>query len=126
AGAEDPVAADCLLNNGGTSFRCNSFPSLAGDPNSGDAGGTAFFIVWADVRSTTVSTVTHNVSQLIGLSTTDDGSTWNGGSFSFEFMAFSGFGDKFFPAASFSPSGRLTVSYSSREDNASSLNPQGK
>src|SRR5205823_8556162 len=113
AGAEDPNAADCFLDNGGSAFRCNSFPSLAGDPNSSDAGGTAFFIVWSDVRSTTVNSQTANVSQLIGLSTVDDGSTWNGGSCcSFDFMAFNNFGDKFFPAASFSPSGRLTVSYS--------------
>ena len=52
-GAERHNAADCLLNNGGSAFRCNSFPSLAGDPNSADAGGTAFVVVWADVRSTT-------------------------------------------------------------------------
>jgi hypothetical protein len=127
AGAEDPNPADCLLNNGGTAFRCNSFPTLAGDPNSGDAGGTAFVVVWADVRSTTQSGQTANVSQLIGLSTTDDGNTWNGGpSFGFDFMAFNDFGDKFFPAASFAPNGRLTVSYSSREDDASSGNPNGR
>src|SRR5207253_5412582 len=42
------------------------------------------------------------------------------------FMNFYDFGDKFFPAASFSPNGRLTVSYSSREDDASSGNPNGK
>src|SRR5579859_739535 len=69
AGAEDPNPADCFLDKGGSAFRCNSFPSLAGDPNSSDAGGTAFFIVWADVRSTTQSSVTANVSQLIGLTT---------------------------------------------------------
>ncbi len=127
AGAEDPNAADCLLNNGGSAFRCNSFPSLAGDPNGSDAGGTAFIVVWADVRSTTQSSQTANVSQLIGLSTVDDGSTWNGGNgFGFHFMAFNDFGDKFFPAASFSPNGRLTVSYSSREDDSSSGNPNGK
>jgi hypothetical protein len=127
AGAEDPNAADCLLDNGGSAFRCNSFPTLAGDPNSADAGGTAFVVVWADVRSTTQNSQTANVSQLIGLSTVDDGSTWNGGTnFSFDFMAFNDFGDKFFPAASFSPNGRLTVSYSSREADASSSNPNGK
>jgi hypothetical protein len=127
AGAEDPNAADCLLNNGGTAFRCNSFPSLAGDPNGSDAGGTAFVIVWSDVRSTIQGGQTANVSQLIGLSTVDDGSNWNGGSgFGFHFMAFDNFGDKFFPAASFAPNGRLTVSYSSREDDASSGNPNGK
>ncbi len=125
-GAEQNTAANCLLDNGGSAFRCNSFPSLAGDPNSSDAGGTAFFIVWANVDSTTQTSQTANVSQLHGLSTTDDGSTWNNGSFSFAFMAFDNFGDKFFPAASFSPSGRLTVSYSDREDDASSGNPNGK
>ena len=41
-------------------------------------------------------------------------------------MNFDNFGDKFFPAASFSPTGRLTVSYSSREDDATSGNPNGK
>jgi hypothetical protein len=127
AGAEDPNAADCLLDRGGSAFRCNSFPTLAGDPNSADAGGTAFVVVWADVRSTTQNSQTANVSQLIGLSTVNDGTAWNGGAnFSFDFMAFNDFGDKFFPAASFSPSGRLTVSYSSREDDASSGNPNGK
>ena len=44
--------------------------------------------------------------------------------FGFHFMAFNDFGDKFFPAASFSPNGRLTVSYSSREDDASFGEPQ--
>ena len=127
AGAEDPNAADCLLNNGGSAFRCNSFPTLAGDPNSADAGGQAFVVVWSDVRSTTQNGQTANVSQLIGMSTVDDGTTWDGGTgFGFHFMAFNDFGDKFFPAASFSPNGRLTVSYSSREDNASSGNPNGK
>lgn len=127
AGAEDPNAADCFLDHGGSSFRCNSFPSLAGDPNSSDAGGTAFVIVWADVRSTTQNSQTANVSQLIGLSSVDDGATWNGGSCcGFDFMAFDNFGDKFFPAASFAPDGRLTVSYSSREDDAGSTNPNGK
>jgi hypothetical protein len=126
-GAEQNTAANCFLNNGGSAFRCNSFPSLAGDPNSADAGGTAFIVVWSDVRSTTQNAQTANVSQLIGLSTTDDGSTWNGGSgFGFDFMAFDDFGDKFFPAASFSPNGRLTVSYSSREQDASAGNPNGK
>jgi hypothetical protein len=126
-GAEQNTAANCFLQNGGSAFRCNSFPTLAGDPNSGDAGGQAFIVVWADVRSTTQSSQTANVSQLIGLSTTNDGGNWNGGpSFGFHFMAFNNFGDKFFPAASFSPSGRLTVSYSSREDDASSGNPNGK
>jgi hypothetical protein len=129
AGAEDPNPADCLLKNGGTAFRCNSFPSLAGDPNSGDAGGTAFFIVWANVDSTTQSGVTANVSQLHGLSTVDDGTTWNNGSFSFAYMANNNFGDKFFPAASFSPNGRLNVSYSTREDDSgasSGTNPNGR
>ena len=127
AGAEDPNAADCLLDNGGSAFRCNSFPTLAGDPNSGDAGGTAFVVVWADERSTTQNSQTATVSQLIGLSSVDGGASWNGGSCcGFDFMAFDNFGDKFFPAASFSPSGRLTVSYSSREDDATSGNPNGK
>ncbi len=126
-GAEQDTAANCFLNGGGSAFRCNSFPSLAGDPNSSDAGGTAFFIVWADVRSTTQSSQTANVSQLIGLSSVDGGASWNGGSCcGFDFMAFDNFGDKFFPAASFSPNGRLTVSYSSREDDATSGNPNGK
>ena len=121
-GAEQNTAADCLLNSGGSAFRCNSFPSLAGDPNSGDAGGTAFVVNWSEVRSTTQNSQTANVSQIMALSTVDGGSTWD----HLAFMNFNNFGDKFFPAASFSPSGRLTVSYSSREDNASSGNPNGK
>jgi IPT/TIG domain len=126
AGAEDPNAADCLLDGGGSAFRCNSFPSAAGDPNSGDAGGQAFFVVWANVDSTTAGGTTANVSQLHGLSTINGGTNWNNGSFSFAFMASDNLGDKFFPAASFSPSGRLTVSYSDREDDASAANPHGK
>jgi hypothetical protein len=124
-GAEQNTEANCLLNAGGTDFRCNSFPSLAGDPNAGDAGGQAFFIVWANVDSTTQNSQTANVSQLHGLSTVNDGTNWNNGSFSFAFMASDNFGDKFFPAASFSPNGRLTVSFSDREDDASSGNPNG-
>lgn len=122
AGAEDPNAADCLLNAGGSSFRCNSFPTLAGDPNSGDAGGTAFVVSWAEERSTTQNSQTATVSQIFALSTVDDGGTWDHPAL----MNFNNFGDKFFPAASFSPNGRLTVSYSSREDDASSGNPNGK
>ena len=113
----DDSTGRCFLGHGGSAFRCNSFPTLAGDPNLGDAGGTAFVVVWADVRSTTQSSQTANVSQIIGLSTVDDGTTWNGGSgFGFHFMDFNDFGDKFFPAASFAPNGRLTVSYSCREE----------
>ena len=122
AGAEDPNPASCFLNNGGSAFRCNSFPSVAGDPNSADAGGTAFFVVWSNIVSTTQNSQTANVSQLYGLSTINDGANWT----NLAYMAFNNFGDKFFPAASFSPNGRLTVSYSSREDDASSGNPNGK
>jgi hypothetical protein len=121
-GAEQNTAASCFLNNGGTAFRCNSFPSLAGDPNSADAGGTAFVVNWADVRSTTQNSQTANVSQIMSLSTTDDGTTWD----HLAFMNFANFGDKFFPAASFARNGRLTVSYSSRESSSSTNNPNGK
>jgi hypothetical protein len=122
AGAEDPNAADCLLDNGGSAFRCNSFPTLAGDPNSGDAGGTAFVVSWADETSTTQNSQTATVSQIRALSTINGGTNWDHPAF----MNSLNFGDKFFPAASFSPSGRLNVSYSSREDDASSGNPNGK
>jgi hypothetical protein len=120
--ADQNTAANCFLNGGGSAFRCNSFPTLAGDPNSSDAGGTAFLVGWADVRSTTQSSQTANISQIMGLSTVDGGSTWG----SLAFLNSDNFGDKFFPAASFSPNGRLTVSYSSREDDASTGNPEGK
>jgi hypothetical protein len=124
-GSNGPSGA-CALNFGGSAFRCNSFPSLAGDPNAGDAGGTAFVVVFANWESTTQSGVTANVSQLRGLSTVDGGATWNGGSCcSFDYMAFKDFGDKFFPWASFSPGGRLNVGYSDREGSASSGNPNG-
>jgi hypothetical protein len=125
-GSGGPGSTGCELNNGGTAFRCNSFPSLAGDPNSSDAGGTAFFVVFANWEATTQGAQTSNVSQLRGLSTTDGGVTWNGGpSFSFDYMAFDDFGDKFFPWAAFSPNGRLNVGYSDREGSASSGNPNG-
>ncbi len=116
----------CALNFGGSSFRCNSFPSLAGDPNSADAGGSAFFVVFATWESTTQSGVTANVSQLHGLSTVDGGGSWNGGGCcSFDYMAFRDFGDKFFPWAAFAPNGRLNVGYSDREGSATSGNPNG-
>jgi hypothetical protein len=124
-GSNGPSGA-CALNFGGSAFRCNSFPSLAGDPNPSDAGGTAFDVVFANWESTTQSGTTANVSQLHGLSTVDGGATWNGGGgFSFNYMAFDDFGDKFFPWVSFSPSGRLNVGYSDREGSASSGNPNG-
>ena len=63
------------------------------------------------------------MSQIWGLNTVDGGNTWNGGpGFGFNEMSFFNFGDKFFPAASFSPGGRLTVSYSSREDDPGAQN----
>jgi hypothetical protein len=115
---------DCNL--GTTAFRCNSFPSLAGDPNPSDSGGSAFFVVFANQQSTTQGGVTANVSQLHGLSTVDGGSSWNGGpSFSFDYMAFNDFGDKFFPWAAFAPNGRLNVGYSDREATSSNANPGG-
>jgi hypothetical protein len=116
----------CKLNTGGSSFRCNSFPSLAGDPNPLDAGGRAFFVVFANWEPTTQGGITANVSQLHGLSTVDGGGTWNGGAgFGFNYMAFRNFGDKFFPWASFSPNGRLNLGYSDREADASATNPNG-
>ena len=125
-GSGGPGGTGCELNNGGSAFRCNSFPSLAGDPNASDQGGTAFFVVFANWEATTQGAQTANVSQLHGLSTVDGGGTWNGGpSFSFDYMAFDNFGDKFFPWASFSPNGRLNVGYSDRENSASSGNPNG-
>jgi hypothetical protein len=124
-GSNGPGGA-CALNFGGSSFRCNSFPSLAGDPNSADAGGSAFFVVFANWESTTQGGQTANVSQLRGLSTVNAGGTWNGGSCcGFDYMAFKDFGDKFFPWAAFSPSGRLNVGYSDREGSASSGTPNG-
>ena len=124
-GSNGPSGA-CSLNFGGSSFRCNSFPSLAGDPNPLDAGGRAFFVVFANWEPTTQGGITANVSQLHGLSTVDGGGTWNGGAgFGFNYMAFRNFGDKFFPWASFSPNGRLNVGYSDREADASATNPNG-
>jgi hypothetical protein len=125
-GSGGPGSTACRLNSGGSAFRCDSFPSLAGDPNSSDAGGSAFVVVFANWESTTQSSVTANVSQLRGLSTVDGGSHWNGGSCcSFDYMAFKDFGDKFFPWAAFAPNGRLNVGYSDREGSASSGNPNG-
>lgn len=75
----------CLMNNGGTAFRCNSFPSLAGDPNGSDVGGQAFQVVWANADNVSNSTI----SLIHGIGTTDAGNTWNGGSgFGFNYMSF--------------------------------------
>ena len=124
-GSGGPGASHCELNHGGSAFRCDSFPSLAGDPNASDAGGSAFFVVFANFESTTQSGVTANVSQLRGLSTVNGGGAWNGGNFSFDYMAFKDFGDKFFPWAGFAPNGRLNVGFSDREGSASTGNPNG-
>src|SRR5215472_11161270 len=124
-GSGGPGASHCELNHGGSAFRCDSFPSLAGDPNASDAGGSAFFVVFANFESTTQSGVTANVSQLRGLSTVNGGGAWNGGNFSFDYMAFKDFGDKFFPWAGFAPNGRLNVGFSDREGSAWTGNPNG-
>jgi hypothetical protein len=122
---ENPVSGACFLNGGGSQFRCNSFPSLVGSPNVGGVGNTAFAVVWSDVDSITQSGVTHNVAEIHGLSTvnpTTGGATWNFGFFG----SFANFGDKFFPWASFSVTdGRLNIGYLSRENDASTANPQG-
>lgn len=126
ANDEDQVGDGCKLNAGGSKFRCNSFPSLAGDPNPLDAGGRAFFVVFANWEATTQGPTTANVSQLHGLSTIDGGANWTGGpNVAFDYMAPNDFGDKFMPWASFSPSGRLNVGYNSRSGNASAANPNG-
>lgn len=122
---EDPNNFSCFLNGGGSAFRCNSFPSLVGSPNIGGVGNNAFVVVWSDVDSITQSAVTHNVAEIHGISTvnpTPSSATWN---FSF-FGGFANFGDKFFPWASFSQTdGRLNIGYLSRENDASTGNPQG-
>ena len=121
----DPIgdpAPGCFLGGGGTAFRCNSFPSLVSDPNPTDAGGTAFFITWSNKFSVTVGSTTATVAQIVGLSTVNDGATWA----NYRYVSANPtLGDKFFPAASFAPDGRLTISYSSRQDSATSTNPQG-
>ena len=119
---EDPGTGACFLNGGGTSFRCNSFPSLAGDQNGSDVSATAFAVVWSDVDSTPNGGGSSNVAQIHGISTPDAGATWNFGFFG----SFFNLGDKFFPWASFSPGGRLNIGYLSREQDASGGNPQGR
>jgi hypothetical protein len=107
----------CSLNAGGTAFRCNSFPSLAGDPNPADEGGTAFVVVWADEDT---------LAQGRGLISLNGGSTWGGPTgFSFFFVDFHDSGDKFFPAAAFAANGRLNIGYSNRNVSATSGNPNG-
>jgi hypothetical protein len=107
----------CSMNAGGTAFRCNSFPSLAGDPNPADEGGTAFVIVWADLDT---------LAQGRGLISLNDGSSWGGPTgFSFFHVDFSDQGDKFFPSAAFAPDGRLNIGYSNRNVSASAGNPNG-
>ncbi|HEX8102188.1 MAG TPA: hypothetical protein VF533_06240 [Solirubrobacteraceae bacterium] len=109
----------CSLNTyaTGSQFRCNSYPSLAGDPWPGDSGGGAFAIVWADNEP--VGGV--NVSQIKGLSTVDGGATW-GGPF---FASSNNPGDKFLPWASFASTGRFNVTFASREVSATTENPKG-
>jgi hypothetical protein len=102
----------CLLNAGGTAFRCNSFPSLAGDPNPNDEGGTAFVVVWADEDT---------LAQGRGKFTLNDGSSWSG----FFHVDFADSGDKFFPAAAFAANGRLNIGYSNRNVSATSSNRNG-
>ena len=79
----------------------------------------------ADVDSITQSGVTHDVAQIHGLSTvnpTISSATWNFGFFG----SFANFGDKFFPWASISVTdGRLNIGYQSRENDATTGNPQG-
>jgi hypothetical protein len=107
----------CSLNAGGTAFRCNSFPSLAGDPNPSDEGGQAFVVVWADEDT---------IAQGRGLITLNGGSTWGGPTgFAFFGVDFHDAGDKFFPAAAFAADGRLNIGYSNRNVSATSSNQNG-
>jgi hypothetical protein len=107
----------CSLNAGGTAFRCNSFPSLAGDPNPADEGGTAFVVVWADEDT---------LAQGRGLISLNGGSTWGGPTgFAFFHVDFSDAGDKFFPAAAFAANGRLNIGYSNRNVSATAANTNG-
>jgi len=110
----------CSLNAGGTAFRCNSFPSLAGDPNPADEGTHAFAIAWANL-DTPSDTGGVAVAEIRLKTTISGGSTWDGNIF----ISFFNHGDKFFPWASFAPNGRLSVSYSDREDSATVNNPHG-
>ncbi|MDQ2741474.1 MAG: selenium-binding family protein, partial [Chloroflexota bacterium] len=119
---------NCLL--GSTSFRCNSFPSLAGDPNPSDEGGTAFVIVWANedpgITDSRFPNQSATISEIHGLISLNGGSSWSGPTgFGFAFISFANFGDKFFPWIAFAPDGRMNVGYSDREDDASSGNPSG-
>ena len=108
-------AAACMLDTPatGSQFRCNSFPSLAGDPNSSDAGGRAFAVVWANAES--------GISQIRGLSTADGGSSWTNAFFG----ASNNNGDKFFPWLSIASNGRVDIGYSSREGSVTATNPKG-
>jgi hypothetical protein len=111
-------AGGCQLNTAtsGTHFRCNSFPTLAGDPAS-DSGGQAFFVAWANEDSISGS----NVAEIHGIATVNGGATWD----HHRYVSFANLGDKFFPWASFSPDGRLSIGYSDREYTADDSHPQG-
>jgi hypothetical protein len=110
---EDPAA--CTLNTPatGSHFRCNSFPSLAGDPNPSDAGGRAFAVVWANAES--------GIAQIRGISTANAGASWTNPFYG----AFNNNGDKFFPWLSIAGNGRVDIGYSSREDSATAANTKG-
>ena len=110
--------ASCLGGEG--ALRCSSSPTLAGDPNSNDAGSHAFFVAWSEARSTANGSGTATVAQVMGLSTVD-GVTWD----HLDYMSNNDLGDKFSAAASFSENGRLTVSFSSREATATASEPNG-
>jgi hypothetical protein len=111
----DPDAGTCMLNTPatGSQFRCNSDPSLAGDPNPSDAGGRAFAVVWANAES--------GIAQIRGLSTADAGGSWTNPFFG----AANNNGDKFFPWLSIAGNGRVDIGYSSREGSVTPTNPKG-
>ncbi|HEY8745862.1 MAG TPA: hypothetical protein VIU62_22470, partial [Chloroflexota bacterium] len=118
-------SSPCSLNAGGTAFRCNSFPALAGDPNTADEGGQAFEVVWANldagITDSRFPNVSASISEIHGLSTSNGGAGWNHSAY----MNSANFGDKFFPAIAFAQNGRMDVAFSDREDNASASNPNG-
>jgi Bacterial Ig-like domain (group 3) len=87
----------------GTAFRCNSFPSVAGDPTT-SVSAQSFLVVWANELG--------GNAKITGIDTSDGGASWG----HYQYISFNDAGDKFFPWLKFASNGRFDVGYSNRED----------
>lgn len=115
----------CILNGGGTSFRCNNFPTVAGDPTSGGGTTHGFAISYPKATSVTSGSTTATVSILFVTTTVNasvDATSWLRGTR----LTFLEPGDKFFPASTFGSNGRFNAYFSNRSDSVTSTNAHGR